>query len=158
MSGKILLCFAFFAVFLPMLGQQAPTMQTTQPVADLSPAKVAWVDIDRVIMSCGEGKRDLEELQNYIYQKTKQGEALGKEANDLKTQLDLQGAKLTDEAREDLEDQLEAKNVQLQRFQQDTQGQIDKRRTRIANRIIRKAQLLSASIIGPFPEVYFGPT
>jgi Skp family chaperone for outer membrane proteins len=140
MSGKTLVGFVFFTVFLPVLGQQAPTNQTTQPVAFVSPAKFAWVDIDQVIMSCGEGKRDLGELQNYMSEKTKQGEALSKEANDLKTQLDLQGPKLTDEARDDLEDQLEAKNVQLQRFQQDTQGQIDKRRTRIANRIIRKAQ------------------
>lgn len=100
------------------------------------------MNIDQVIMSCDEGKRDFGELQKYVDQKTKEGEALNNDVNTLKNQLAIQGTKLTDEARADLEEQLEKKSTQLQRFQQDTQGQVDNRRTRIANRIAKKAQPL----------------
>jgi Skp family chaperone for outer membrane proteins len=140
MIGKILLGFAFLALFIPLHGKQAPTTQPVQPAAAGSSAKVAWIDIDQVIMNCDEGKQELGALQDYAIQMTKQGELLSKDASELKTQMDIQGAKLTDEAREILEDQIETKNTQLQRFQQDARNQIEKRRNRIANRIIRKAQ------------------
>jgi len=134
-----MLSVAVSTLFLPLLGQQIP-IQSSQPVATASSAKVAWVDMDQVIKKCDEGKRELGELQNYIDQKTSEGKALSKESNDLQNQLDIQSFKLTDEARNDLEDQAEAKSLQLQRFQQDTQPQIDRLQTRIANRILRKAQ------------------
>lgn len=50
----------------------------------------------------------------------------------------MQGAKLTDEARADLEEQIEITDTSLQRFQQDTQKEIDGRRMKATNYVGRK--------------------
>jgi len=123
-----------FSLFPLMLGVQA---QSPQPAGS---GAMAWINADQLIMNCDEGKRDFGELQNYVEQKTKQGEALNKEVGALRQKIDIQAGKLTDEARTDLEDQYEAKNSEMQRLQQDAQNQIEKRRTRIAGRVLRKAQ------------------
>lgn len=123
-----------FAIFATVATAQ------TQVSQSVGPAKTAWVNPDQLIMNCDEGKRDLGELQRFVEQKNQEVEASSKEVTALMQKLDVQGSKLTDEARMDLEDQYATKSTKLQRFQQDTQSQIEKRRTRIANRIVQRAQ------------------
>ncbi len=77
-------------------------------------------------------------MQKFVDKKNSELEALRKETETLRNQLQVQGSKLTDEARADLEEQIEAKDTQLQRFQQDTQKEIDGRRVRATNYIGRK--------------------
>ncbi len=125
----------FVAVFcLPLLGMaQAPAAGSA-----IGPAKVAWLALDQAIFSCDEGKREFGEVQKYVDGKNSQLEALKKELDGLRNQLNVQGPKLTDEARADLEEQIETKDTNLQRFQQDTQKDIDNRRVKVTNLIGRK--------------------
>jgi Skp family chaperone for outer membrane proteins len=104
--------------------QPAP-VQPAAPVI-IGPAKLAWLNLEQAILTCDDGKREFGGVQQYVDKKT------------LKNQLNVQGAKLTDEARADLEEQIESKDTYLQRFQQDTQKDIEGRRTRVVNAIGRK--------------------
>ena len=114
-----------------------PVLQAAAPVV-IGPAKMAFASIQQAIAACDEGKREAAILQQYVDQKSAELQKLQKEAEALKNQLDVQGSKLTDEARADLSDQIELKDTNLQRFQQDTQKDIDNRRQKLQNLIARK--------------------
>jgi len=116
--------------------QPAP-LQPAVPVV-IGPAKLAWLNLEQAILTCDDGKREFGGVQQYVDKKNQELEQLRKESETLKNQLSVQGAKLTDEARADLEVQIESKDTYLQRFQQDTQKDIENRRTRVVNAIGRK--------------------
>ena len=115
---------------------QAPAAPAAPVV--VGPAKIAWLNLEQAILSCEEGKLHFAEVQRFVDKKNQELEALRKETEALKNQLQVQGSKLTDEARDDLESQIEAKDTLLQRFQQDTQKEIDNRRIRVTNLVGRK--------------------
>ena len=61
-----------------------------------------------------------------------------KKVEQLKNNMEVQGSKLTDEARADLANEIDVQDTNLQRFQQDTQKDIDNRRTKLQNAIAKK--------------------
>jgi outer membrane protein len=132
----------FATLWLPMVGiAQTSTQTPAAPAAPpfvVSPAKLAWIDLDGAIITCDLGKKEFGELQKYLEAKKTEMDNLKKEVDDLQNKLNVQGSKLTDEAREDLQYQLETKNTSLQRFQQDAQKDVDNRRQRIGNSIGQK--------------------
>ena len=137
MNRRLVLSVLAAALFLPLVGMaQAPAVQPA-PSA-ISPVKVAWVNLEQAIFNSDEGKREFGIVQKFVDEKNSQLESLKKELDTLKSQLQIQGQKLTDEARADLEEQIEAKDTNLQRFQQDTQKEIDARRVKTTNYIGRK--------------------
>jgi len=122
-----LILHVFFAAFcIPVLG-------IAQTAAQAPAAKIAWMNLEQAIFSCDEGKKEFSEVQKFVDAKNTELENLRKEAESLRNQLNVQGSKLTDEARADLESQVDAKDTILQRFQQDTQKEIDNRRVRATN-------------------------
>ena len=135
-----LLTRVFFAVlWLPMMGmaQTSAPAPAAQPFP-AAPVKIAWIDLDAAIFTCEQGKKEFADLQKILDAKKVEMDNLRKEVDNLQNQINVQGSKLTDEARADMEDQLEVKNTQLQRFQQDAQKDIDARRQRIGNNIGKK--------------------
>ena len=143
MSRRVVLNSLSAALLLPVIGMaQNPPAQQPQAAAPapavVGPAKIAWLNLDQALYTCEEGKREFGEVQKFVEKKNAELEALTKESETLKNQLKVQGAKLTDEARADLEEQIELKDTSLQRFQQDTQKEIDSRRVRTTNMIGRK--------------------
>jgi outer membrane protein len=112
----------------------APQAAPEQPVV-IVPAKVAWLYLDELVFTCDEGKREFTEVQKYVDNKNSENDNMRKEYEDLKKNLSVQSSKLTDEARADFEEQIEVRETALQRFQQDTQKEIEKRRVRITNYI-----------------------
>jgi len=139
------LCFALAFLALPGLAQNPPAQQPAQPApkapatpAVIGPAKIAWLNLEQAIFTCEEGKREFGDAQKFVEKKNAELEAMMKEVETLKNQLQVQGAKLTDEARADLEEQIETKDTIIQRFRQDTQKEIEARRNRATNFIGRK--------------------
>ena len=128
------LSFLFAAMWLPLLGMA----QT--PAAQIGPAKIAWMDLQQALLTTDEGKVQVAEIQKYIDGKNQELDAMRKESEKLRNNLSVQGSKLTDEARQDLEEQVEAKDTSLQRFQQDTQKEIENRRLRATNYIGKRMQ------------------
>ncbi len=115
----------------------APAVQAAAPVT-IGPAKIAFMNIQQAIATCDEGKKEASGLQQYVDQKSAELQKQQKAVEALKTQLEVQGPKLTDEARADLADQIETQDTAVQRFQQDTQKDIDNRRQKLQNAIARK--------------------
>jgi Skp family chaperone for outer membrane proteins len=127
------------ALWLPALGfSQAGQALSQSPAAASAPLKIVWLNLEQAIITCEEGKRELAEVQKFVDGKNQELERLRKEAESLRSQLTAQADKLTEEAQVDLQDQLETKNTILQRFQEDTQRQIDSLRTRATNYVGRK--------------------
>lgn len=104
--------------------------------------KIAWINMETAILSCDEGKNEFAEIQKYVEGKSADLDAKRKEYESLKNQLSVQGSKLNDEARADLEYQITVKETQIQRFQQDTQAEINSKRDRVTNYIIKRLQLV----------------
>ena len=121
----------------PPVTAPPPAPQAAAPVV-IGPAKLAFMNIQQAIAISEEGKRESGILQQYVDSKSSELQKLQKEVETLRTQLEVQGSKLTDEARADLAEQIENKDTNLQRFQQDTQKDIDNRRQKLQNAIARK--------------------
>lgn len=120
---------------MPLAGyaQTATQAPAAPPSAGIPQAKLAWINLDMTIFSCDEGKREFTEVQKFVDSKNAELETMKKEFESLRNKLSVQGSKLTDEARADLENEIDAKNTGLQRFQEDTQKEIDNRRVRATN-------------------------
>jgi Skp family chaperone for outer membrane proteins len=120
---------------------QAPAeSQATPAAAAIQPAKIAYVNIDQVIFTCDEGKVRFSEVQKFVDDKNTELDNMRKELEKLRNQLSVQGSKLTDEARADLESQIAERQTALQRFQEDTQKDIENRRVRATNYIGKRMQ------------------
>jgi outer membrane protein len=135
--SRLTLAVLFAAFLVPALAlAQAPAESS----AAIAPAKIAWMDLQQVVFSVDEGKVKFSEVQKFVEDKNKENDSLRNELDKLKNQLNVQGSKLTDEARADLEAQIDEKETGLQRFQQDTQKEIESRRMRVTNYLGRKMQ------------------
>jgi outer membrane protein len=133
MFGLAVLC-----VPAAMMAQTAPAPAAQQAPAVIGAAKIAWINIEQAIISCEEGKALFGDVQKYVDAQNSKLEGMKKEVDSLQTQLNVQGPKLTDEARADLEEQLQSKSTGLQRFQEDTQKDIDNKRNRVTSVVGRK--------------------
>jgi Skp family chaperone for outer membrane proteins len=128
-------------LFAAVLMTSFVMMQTAAQAAQAStitPAKIAWINLDQVILTCDEGAKMFGEIQNFVDAKTNEMDVLRKELDTLRNQLSMQGSKLKEEARAELEEQIESKDVGLQRFQQDTQKDINAKRDRATNALGKK--------------------
>jgi outer membrane protein len=135
--NRILATFLLGVLLMPLAGiaQTAPaaTQQASAAPTAIGPAKIAWLNLEEVIYTSEEGKREFTEIQSYMTKKQTELDTMRKELESLKNQLNVQASKLTDEAQADLEAKIEAKNTEIERFQTDVQKDIDTRRTRATN-------------------------
>lgn len=137
MRGKVILSISFAILFLPLVALgQAAVPGSASPA--IGPAKVAWLSLEAVIAGSTEGKQLIEQVQKVITQKNTEMETLSKDLDQLRNQLEIQGSKLTEEARVDLEERITAGETDFQRFQEDTQKEIERQRTKITNQIGKK--------------------
>lgn len=133
--SRLLSCVLFAAFCLPVSALcQTATTAATQT------GKIGWLNVDTAVLSCDEGKNEFAGIQKFVDEKTAEMNDMRKEFESLKNQLSVQGSKLTDEARADLEYQISFKDTQLQRFQQDTQGEINNRRDRAYAYVLKRMQ------------------
>lgn len=98
--------------------------------------------METAILSCDEGKKEFADIQKFVEGKSADLDTMRKDYESLKNQLSVQGSKLTDEARAELQYQITTKETQIQRFQQDTQAEINNKRDRVTNYIIKRLQLV----------------
>jgi outer membrane protein len=141
--SRILVALLLGVLLMPLLGiaQTAPAatqQQASAAPATIGPAKIGWLNLEEVIYTCDDGKREFTELQKYMEKKQTELDTMKKELETLKNQLSVQGSKLTDEAQADLEARIESKNTEIERFQTDTQKDIDNRRTKVTNYVGRR--------------------
>ena len=124
------------AVCVSGVGMAQAVAQTAAPQA----GKIVWLNTEQAVFSCDEGKNEFAEIQKFVDEKNSEMGNMRKEYDSLNNQLNVQGSKLTDEARADLQYQISVKETTLQRFQQDTQGEITRKRDRAGAYILKRMQ------------------
>ena len=140
--NRLMLSILFAAVWIPVLGmaQTPATPPAAQTPAVIGPAKIAWMNLEIALLTTDEGKSLYADIQKFVEDKQKEMDNMRKESDKLKSQLEVQGAKLTDEARAKLEEDIDAKDTAIQRFQQDTQKDIENKKGRLTNYIGKRMQ------------------
>jgi Skp family chaperone for outer membrane proteins len=116
---------------LPVVG----ISQTAETAVHAPTVKIGWLDADQVIHTCDEGVRVMAELQKYVDTQNAELDRRRRELEDLQTRLEVQASKLTDDALMDLNEKAVAAETSLQRFQEDTQRDIQYRRQRLVNSV-----------------------
>ena len=140
--NRLMLPVLIAVLLLPVIGvAQASAESQAAPAAGSFPAaKIAWMNLEQVIFTTDEGKSRFTEVQAFVDEKNKENDKLRAEMEKLRSQLQVQGSKLTDEARADLETQIDDKETSIKRFQEDTQKEIEGRRLRVTNYIGKRMQ------------------
>ena len=105
------------------------------PLAAQAPAKVAVIDVERILLESERGKTALQELDALRKQKQEEGETLQQEITDLRTRLTEGQLSLAQDKIAELQKQLEDRVIALRRFQDDANRELSKKRDDILGRI-----------------------
>lgn len=121
---------------LPVLALGAALVLTlAAPLAAQAPAKVAVIDVERILLESERGKAALQELDALRKQKQEDGESLQQEITDLRTRITEGQLSLAQDKLTELQKQLEDKVIALRRFQDDANRELNKKRDDILGRI-----------------------
>jgi outer membrane protein len=130
------------AALLPVLraAAQVPAQPPPKPAARtaLPQLRAAWVDLDRAIATSDEGKKRLDELQRIVDEKAASLERMRTDLAALNNKLKAGADKLKDADRNQVENQIVELQTRMQRFQQDSQADVDRRKNRIGALMTRK--------------------
>ena len=126
------------AAAAPAAAAALPSAPSAAPAVPSAGTKVVTINIEQAIFCTNEGRRDFEALSKKL--EPKQTELKGKndEIESLKKQLNTQGDKLNEEARNNLVKQIEAKQKVLDRDVQDAREEAQNQQNEIAQRILQK--------------------
>lgn len=102
--------------------------------------KIGFIDLERALLQVEEGKKEFGDLEKFV--KDKENEAKGKQdaIEKQRQQLTAQDKNLKDDAKAQIQRDIDSKMTELERFTQDTQREIDARRTAAINKIGNKMQ------------------
>jgi outer membrane protein len=116
----------------------APSAAGSAAAVSSTGTKIGTINIEQAIFATNEGRRDFEALSKKL--EPKQTELKGKndEIESLKKQLNTQGDKLNDDARNTLVKQIESKQKILDRDVQDAREEAQNQQNEIAQRILQK--------------------
>jgi outer membrane protein len=117
----------------PGTASDPPAMAT-----NASGTKVAAINIEGAIFASNEGQRDMEELQKKFEPKSTELKGKSEALDALKKQLNVQGDKLNDEARANLQREIEQKQKELDRDTQDAREDFQNQQNEIGQRILQK--------------------
>ncbi len=114
----------------------APSAAAAAATVKATGTKVGTINIEQAIFLSNQGQRDFAELSKKF--EPKQSELKGKadEIDSLKKQLNAQGDKLNDEAREKLVKDIETKQKSFDRATQDAQEDFQAQQGEIGNKIL----------------------
>lgn len=100
--------------------------------------KIGTINLEQAIIATNEGRRDFEALSKKLEPKQNELKGQNDEIESLKKQLNTQGDKLNEDARQNLVKQIETKQKQLDRSLQDAQEDARNQQQEIGQRIIQK--------------------
>jgi outer membrane protein len=101
-------------------------------------SKVAAINIEGAIFASNEGQRDMDVLQKKFEPKSNELKGKNEEIEALKKQLNAQGDKLNDEAKANLQRQIEVKQKEFDREAQDAREDFQSQQNEIGQRILQK--------------------
>jgi outer membrane protein len=135
LSHRIATVFAMAIVLSAVAGAQSAT---TPPTSGLGPARIGIINIQSVIAGTNEGQKELQALEKRFESKRVELKTLSDEIDTLKKQLDTQGPKLNDEARASLVEQIDRKQKNLGRTEEDAQADFATQQSEIVQKMLNK--------------------
>ncbi len=136
-TAALALLFAS-ATMAQSTGAAAPATSTPAATTTGSGVKVGVIDIQNAIFGTNEGARDFEALQKKYEPKRNELQGLNTEVENLKKQLNTQGDKMNDDARNTLVKSIETKQKSLQRSAEDAQNEYQQEQNQVAQKILQK--------------------
>jgi outer membrane protein len=106
------------------------TLVAVAAVPAAAETKVAVIDVQRVVTDSDPGKGTLQKLKGLQDQKLEQGKSLQTEMDALRDRYNKQRFTLADDKLRELEKQIEDKGIELKRFQDDAQRELEDARRR----------------------------
>jgi Skp family chaperone for outer membrane proteins len=116
--------------------QAAPAPQPPAPFPQ--GAKMGLVNLQEIAQSSAEGKVSTSKVQALIQKKQNEGTQKAKTLQDNQTKLAQSGALMNEQARTQLEKEIEKQTVEGQRFQQDAQAEVTELQTELQNEFQKK--------------------
>jgi outer membrane protein len=137
--GTALLAVIVSMAALAQAGAATPAATTpSTTTAAPSSAKVGIIEMQQVIAATNEGTRDLEALQKKFEPKRTELQNLNAEIDTLQKQLNTQGDKMNEDARNNLVKSIETKKKTLQRSGEDAQADYQQQVNEVLNRVMQK--------------------
>jgi outer membrane protein len=125
---------------------QPPAVAAPAPAQTPAPfpagAKVAFINPQRIFQESADGKAALARVNALTQKKQTENTAKQKALQDNQQKLQSSGSVMSDQARGQLEKEIERQQLDLQRFQQDAQAEIQELQTEVQNEFARKVQPL----------------
>lgn len=121
-----------------VLFARAGTAQTAAP----APTKVAVMSLQRAVLETAEIKKASAEMEAKYKPRQAEMEKLQKELQALQEKLQSGAGKLTPQAEADITAEGQQKQRQLQRMNEDLQGEVDRERNEILGRASQKMQAI----------------
>jgi outer membrane protein len=100
--------------------------------------KIAIIDTEQVLLKSETGKKALADLQTLKQQKESQGKDMQQEIKDLQNRVAEGRLSLAEDKLAALQQQLEEKNIAFQRFSDDAQRDLNKRKDEVLAGVDRK--------------------
>jgi outer membrane protein len=118
----------------------APGAAADPPAVATNPggSKLAAINIEGAIFASNEGQRDMDALQKKFQPKSDELKSKNDELEALKKKLNTQSASLNDDAKADLQRQIETKQKSLDREAQDAREDFQNQQNEIGQRILQK--------------------
>lgn len=101
-------------------------------------SKIGTINIQNAILYSNEGQRDFEAMRKKLEPKQNDLKGQSDQIEELKKQLNTQGNTLNEDAKVNLQRQIEQKQKALERGQQDFQEEVSGQENEIAQRILQK--------------------
>jgi outer membrane protein len=121
----------------------APAPVPAQPPAPFpAGAKIAFINPQRIFQESADGKAALTRVNALTQKKQTDNTAKQKALQDNQQKLQSGGSVMSDQARDQLQKEIERQQLDLQRFQQDAQAEIQELQTEVQNEFARKVQPL----------------
>lgn len=105
-------------------------------------AKIGFVNSNEVLMGTVEGRSGLETIEQLRSQKAQEFETRNKELQDLQMDLQAKQRTLNPQALSQMERNIEQKQVQLRRFQEDAQAELTQKQNELLQVIGDKVQAI----------------
>lgn len=111
-----------------------------QPTVTTGGLKIGFVNTLEVLYGTEEGKQQVGKIEQFIGEKQKEGDVKTGELEKLKEQFASQQRTLNPDTRAEMQREIEERDRQLKRFQEDTQLDINRRRDELLGKMSEKIQ------------------
>ena len=118
------------------------TVLVSAPLAQGQTSKVAVVDFEKAVVESVEGKKSSDKFNGTLQAKQADGEKRQKELEDAQRKLQTQERTLSDTAKANLQKDIERRTTELQRYNEDTQKELQSLRDELLRPIAERASAI----------------